>query len=381
MLDQNLQLPVADPGRLAAREPFRRARRRRRSATKRASPGARQPVRADTRRPVPDNLAAARRRVRPLAGRPHLEPSWCRRRSSRRGRNAAPAAPDPGCPAAASAGGSRAAPGPRHRSRPPGARSAAGWSPTASTAGSCSTPATASDRPLRPGRRRRAAAMVRRAEADDAAGTSRTRWSAQRRDRGIRAEPAEHGAGYLRASDATVRRDTASSPPVRGCGPGARRAGRQAAGARPGGARPVAARAAVIDMSLGRCATTSGLRTAARTDKGDHAASNSGPARQPARGRRRPHRLLPAARRRNGTDFSRFYATPWRPRCDPRPAMDTITVVEDPDATPLVVTMLVDPRCAVHATTGILPVKSLAVPGEIATRAWPRSTTRSRPVR
>ena len=70
-----------------------------------------------------------------------------------------------------------------------------------------------------------------------------------------------------------------------------------------------------------------------------------------------------------GADFNRFYATA---RGDhdaiARPAMDTITVVADPEATPVVVTMLVDPRCAVHATTGILPVKALAVPGEITTQ-------------
>jgi hypothetical protein len=36
---------------------------------------------------------------------------------------------------------------------------------------------------------------------------------------------------------------------------------------------------------------------------------------------------------------------------------------------PLVVTLLVDPRCPVHAATGILPVKSLAIPGDLVTRS------------
>ena len=43
-------------------------------------------------------------------------------------------------------------------------------------------------------------------------------------------------------------------------------------------------------------------------------------------------------------------------------------VVAAHDAAPVVVTMLIDPRCAVHATTGILPVKTLAVPGDVTTR-------------
>jgi hypothetical protein len=51
-----------------------------------------------------------------------------------------------------------------------------------------------------------------------------------------------------------------------------------------------------------------------------------------------------------------------------RPSPDTITVTADPASPPVVVTMLIDPRCPVHAATGILPVKSLAIPGDLVTR-------------
>ena len=44
-------------------------------------------------------------------------------------------------------------------------------------------------------------------------------------------------------------------------------------------------------------------------------------------------------------------------------------MTSDPAAAPLVVTMLIDPRCPVHAATGILPVKSLAIPGDLVARS------------
>ena len=50
------------------------------------------------------------------------------------------------------------------------------------------------------------------------------------------------------------------------------------------------------------------------------------------------------------------------------PRQDTITVTADRAPAPVVVTMLIDPRCPVHAATGILPVKSLAIPGDLVTR-------------
>jgi len=51
-----------------------------------------------------------------------------------------------------------------------------------------------------------------------------------------------------------------------------------------------------------------------------------------------------------------------------KPRQDTITVTADRAPAPVVVTMLIDPRCPVHAATGILPVKSLAIPGDLVTR-------------
>jgi hypothetical protein len=68
-------------------------------------------------------------------------------------------------------------------------------------------------------------------------------------------------------------------------------------------------------------------------------------------------------------DFETFYCAdgaedgPLR-----RPRQDTLTVTADARPAPVVITMLMDPRCAVHAATGILPVKALALPGDLVTR-------------
>jgi hypothetical protein len=50
------------------------------------------------------------------------------------------------------------------------------------------------------------------------------------------------------------------------------------------------------------------------------------------------------------------------------PRQSAVTVRPDRDARPTVVTMLVDPRCEVHAYTGVLPVKTLTIPPAVAAR-------------
>ncbi|HEV2734563.1 MAG TPA: hypothetical protein VGV85_06970, partial [Longimicrobiaceae bacterium] len=68
-----------------------------------------------------------------------------------------------------------------------------------------------------------------------------------------------------------------------------------------------------------------------------------------------------------GVDFSTFWAAGAdgsNPNiCRPRP--DTLTVTAHPDAAPSTVTLLVDPRAAVHAMTGIAPVKALTIPADV----------------
>ena len=75
------------------------------------------------------------------------------------------------------------------------------------------------------------------------------------------------------------------------------------------------------------------------------------------------------AARGETVDYEHFFAAAaaaeMRPRIV-RPPLDTVRVTAA--GGPVVVTMLIDPRCPVHATTGILPVKSLAVPGDLAAR-------------
>ncbi|MDA0162830.1 hypothetical protein OM076_21330 [Solirubrobacter ginsenosidimutans] len=51
-----------------------------------------------------------------------------------------------------------------------------------------------------------------------------------------------------------------------------------------------------------------------------------------------------------------------------RPPQSTVTVRADPGAGATVVTMLVDPRCEVHAYTGVLPVKTLTIGPDVAAR-------------
>jgi len=69
-------------------------------------------------------------------------------------------------------------------------------------------------------------------------------------------------------------------------------------------------------------------------------------------------------------DFGTFFADADGEHDAIHPAApDTLTLTSDPAAAPLVVTLLIDPRCPVHAATGILPIKSLAIPGDLVTRS------------
>jgi hypothetical protein len=69
-------------------------------------------------------------------------------------------------------------------------------------------------------------------------------------------------------------------------------------------------------------------------------------------------------------DFGTFYAATGADGDSIQaPTQETVTVSADPGSAPVVVTMLVDPRCHVHAATGILPVKALTIPGDLVTRS------------
>lgn len=66
-------------------------------------------------------------------------------------------------------------------------------------------------------------------------------------------------------------------------------------------------------------------------------------------------------------DFTTFWAAK-ADGSDPHitvPTEQTLTVTAAPGATPQLVTLLVDPRAAVHAMTGIAPVKTLDIPADV----------------
>ena len=313
MLDQNLQLPVADPDGSPLDAEF----------VARVAAGVGDQARFA---PVPDNPFAPMRGGRFRITALRLVDEFGRWRDvdtsaivvsetipRRRGRNAASAAPDPACPARLPL----ADRGP-HRDRGiaragRAARSAAGWCPTASTTGSCSTTATGPRSAASPpAPATDAAAMVRRARHDDATGTVEDALVG-RNDviAGFARSLAERGAGYLQRVLPRRGRDArARSPP-------AFAAADQALAVLVG--EPLVLVQAELDLSLlGLPSIDMSLRalraTSAtgdplqRTDEGITQVRFPRPARQPARGRRRAHRLLPAARRRNGAGLRPFYA-------------------------------------------------------------------------
>lgn len=78
----------------------------------------------------------------------------------------------------------------------------------------------------------------------------------------------------------------------------------------------------------------------------------------------------------DGPDFSTLYAAA-ATGDDPRitaPAADTLTLRSYYLAPAPTVTMLVDPRCSVHAFSGVAPVKEIDIPSELYADALARMT-------
>ena len=379
--------PVAEPVRLAARRRVRRAHRGGASATRaRFGPLPDNPFAPLRSRPLHAQRPAARRRVRPLARRRHLRAAACRRRS----RGAARALLPPLRLSQAAqlrfrwriAGryGDRASDAARRqpdlrlgRAQPPRRRHDA--LRRGRHAVGRLVPGADARRGvwLGPPQRRRRAGI-----------DGRARRRATRSWRGFGAAACCTAAALPARADRDARGDARHD---RACAHGRRPRARACSSA-----TPLALVQAELDLSLlglppidmsldalRADIAAAGTRCArADRDADARALSASGSATCTAADDGLIGFFGPGRRRRPTSARS----SPRRGRRDSdaiiRAAADTVTLTSDPAAAPVVVTMLIDPRCPVHAATGILPVKSLGDPRR-PRRPQPRrsSSTRS----